>query len=384
MLANNTVSAFKLSSLRQRRLPDSPMKVNASQPQDEDLESLICQGDFGAWFTIVGLIFIFFIMLTCLFGNSLVCVAGIKFSYLQSYSENFILSLALSDIMVAVTVLPFDAVYWIAFPRWPLGGIACNLWNSLFFLFLTASVLNLMSISIDRFLAVVYPLRYNAWMTPTLNKFMIASVWVYSFIIAVLIFFLLEQPEEGVYGFDLHPVFHGFLIIGNVIFPFCVMIGLYYKIYRIAKGHSRRTLLVMSSTVDSSSSAGRVNGRKFARELRLAKTLGIVVLCFVICWLPFEIINIMILVDEGVANCNVEIADTVTCWFAYMQCSLNPVLYALSSPEYRRAFKKLLLIRMQGSADVEPVGLNSQSNTAENVAKSASYRSDQSATVTDN
>ena len=221
-------------------------------------------------------------------------------------------------------------------------------------------------------------------MTPTLNKFMIASVWVYSFIIAVLIFFLLEQPEDGVYGFDLHPVFHGFLIIGNVIFPFCVMIGLYYKIYRIAKGHSRRTLLVMSSTVDSSSSAGRVNGRKFARELRLAKTLGIVVLCFVICWLPFEIINIMILVDEGVANCNVEIADTVTCWLAYMHCSLNPVVYALSSPEYRRAFKKLLLIKMQGSADVEAVGLNSQSNTAENGAKSASYRSDQSATVTDN
>lgn len=384
MLANNMVSTFKLSSLRQRRLPDSTMKVNASQPRDEDLESLICEGDFGAWFTIVGLVFIFFIMLTCLLGNSLVCVAGIKFSYLQSYSENFILSLALSDILVAVTVLPFDAVYWIAFPRWPLGGIVCNLWNSLFFLFLTASVLNLTSISIDRFLAVVYPLRYNAWMTPTLNKFMIASVWVYSFIIAVLIFFLLEQPEDGVYGFDLHPVFHGFLIIGNVIFPFCVMIGLYYKIYRIAKGHARRTLLVMSSTVDSSSSAGKVSGRKFARELKLAKTLGIVVLCFVICWLPFEVINVMILVDEGVANCNVEIADTVTCWLAYMHCSLNPVLYALNSPEYRRAFKKLLSIKMQGSVDVEPVGLNSQSNTVGNGAKSASCRSDQSATVTDN
>lgn len=199
---------------------------------------------------------------------------------------------------------------------------------------------------------------------------------MYSCIIAVLTFFLLEKPEDGVYGFDLDPVFHGFLIIGNVIFPFCVMIGLYCKIYRIAEGHSRRTLLVMSSTVDSSSSAGKVSGRKFVRELKLAKTLGIVILCFVVCWLPFEIINIMILVDEGVANCNVEIPDTVTCWLAYMNCSLNPVLYAFSSPEYRRAFKKLLLIRMQGSADVELVALNSQSNTAENGVKSAPYRSD--------
>ena len=38
------------------------------------------------------------------------------------------------------------------------------------------------------------------------------------FITAVLTFFLLKKPEDGVYGFDLDPVFHGFLIIGNVIF----------------------------------------------------------------------------------------------------------------------------------------------------------------------
>ena len=303
------VSTFKLPLLRQRRLPNPTMDNASSQPVDGDLESLIlCEDDLGAGFTIAGLVFMFFITISCLFGNILVCVASVKFSYLQSYSENFIFSLALSDIMVAALVLPFDIIYWITFPRWPLGGLVCNLWNSLFFLSLTASILNLTSISIDRFLAVVFPLRYHTWMTPTLNKIMIGCVWVYSSVIAVLIFSLLEPPEDEMYSFDLNPFFHGFLLIGNVVFPFLIMIVLYYKIYIIAKRHARRAGITTSSSSKSSSSASY---RKFARELKLAKTLGIVVLCFVICWLPFEIINVMILVDEGVANCYVEIADTV-------------------------------------------------------------------------
>lgn len=354
------VSPFKLPSLRHRRLQAPPMG-NASLPFHEHaFDLLLCEDELGSGFTIAGLVFMFFIMVTCLFGNTLVCVASVKFSYLQSFSEHFIFSLALSDIMVAFTVLPFDIIYWITFPRWPLGGYVCNLWNALFFLFLTASVLNLTSISIDRFLAVVYPLRYSIWMTPSLAKIMIASVWLYSFGIAILIFFLLEPPEDEMYSFNLNPVFHGFLLIGNVIFPFIIMIILYSKVYIIAKGHATRAG-VTSSNADSSSPTSRTNC--FARDLKLAKTLGIVVLCFVICWLPFEIINVLILVDEGVATCTVEIADTVACWLAYLHSSMNPLLYAFSSSEFRRAFRKLLCKR-EWTMNFETGMLNSQSQSA--------------------
>lgn len=334
------VLTFKIPLLTQRRLQTSPMSNESSHEHVFDL--LLCEDELGVGFTVVGLVFMFFIIISCLFGNTLVCVACVKCLYLQSFSEQFILSLALSDIMVAASVLPFDIAYWIAFPRWPLGGYVCNLWNALFFLFLTASVLNLTSISIDRFLAVVYPLRYSIWMTPNLVKLMIATVWVYSFAIAVLIFLLLDPPEGQTYSFDLNPLFHGFLLIGNVIFPFIIMIVLYSKIYIIAKRHARRAGMT-SSSANTSSPTRRTNS--FARELKLAKTLGIVVLCFVICWLPFEIINVVILVDKGVTTCVVEIIDTVACWLAYLHSSFNPLVYAFASSEFRRAFRKLLCKR---------------------------------------
>lgn len=352
------VSTFKIPLLRQQRLQTAPMSNESSHELVFDL--LLCEDELGTGFTIVGLVFMFFIIISCLFGNTLVCVACVKCLYLQSFSEQLIFSLALSDIMVAASVLPFDIVYWITFPRWPLGGYVCNLWNALFFLFLTASVLNLTSVSIDRFLAVVYPLRYSIWMTPNLVKLMIVSVWLYSFGIAVIIFFLLDPPEDQTYSFNLNPIFHGFLLIGNVILPFIIMIILYSKIYIIAKRHARRAG-VASSNANTSSPTRRTNS--FARELKLAKTLGIVVLCFVICWLPFEIINVIILVDEGVATCAVEIIDTVACWLAYLHSSLNPLLYAFASSDFRRAFRKLLCKR-EWTTNLEVGMINSQSNTA--------------------
>ena len=311
---------------------------------DKDFDSIFCQENHGLGFTIAGLFFMIFVVVSCLFGNTLVCVASVKFCNLFACSEMFILSLALSDIMVATTVLPFDILYWITFPRWTLGGVLCNLWNSLFFLFLTASVLNLTAISIDRFLAVVYPLRYQTLMTPNLNKFMIACVWIYSFGIGILIFFLLKPPQNERYSFDLNPYLYGFVLIGNVFVPFVIMIVLYSKIYVIARQHAKRLGVATSSIPNTSATSYR---KKFARELKIAKTLGIVVLCFVICWLPFEIINVMVIVNKGAGGCAVEIADTMACWLAYVHSSLNPLLYAFASCDFRRAFKKLLCIKRE-------------------------------------
>ena len=76
-------------------------------------------------------------------------------------------------------------------------------------------------------------------------------------------------------------------------------------------------------------------------------------LCFVICWLPFEIINVIILVDKGVTTCLVEIIDTVACWLAYLHSSLNPLLYAFASSEFRHAFRKLLCKREEWTSNLQ-------------------------------
>lgn len=314
-------------------------------PQSNSTEASICEDDqLGAGLTISGLLFMHIIIILSIFGNILVCSVIFKYSSLQTVSYFLVFSLAVSDVMVSVTVVPFDIVYWFYFPVWPLGGLTCNVWNSLFFLFLTASVFNLLAISVDRFIAIVYPLRYKELMNLNVVKIIIAVIWTYSFVTGVILFLVLIPPKEKIYTFDLPPAFHGFLLVGNVLVPFLIMIGFYYKIYVIARRHAKCVGIISNNPTDM-----RNVGHLIGRELRVAKALGIVVVTFVLCWLPFEIINVAILIDEGVENCAMEIADTLACWLAYLQTAVNPIIYAFSNTKFRKAFKKILCKRNDDS-----------------------------------
>ncbi|XP_031557019.1 octopamine receptor Oamb-like [Actinia tenebrosa] len=313
-------------------------------PPSNATEVSICEDDqLGVGLTISGLIFMYIIITLSILGNILVCSVIFKYTSLQTVSYYLVCSLAVSDMMVSVTVVPFDIVYWIYFPVWPLGGLICNLWNSVFFLFLMASVFNLLAISTDRFIAIVYPLRYKELMSFNVVKVIIAFIWTYSIITGIILFLVLIPPEKKVYSFELPPAFHAFLLVVNVLIPFLIMIGFYFKIYVIARRHAKRVGIISNIPTDI-----RNVGDLIGRELRVAKALGIVVITFVLCWLPFEIINIAILIDEGIENCAMEIADTLSCWLAYLQTAVNPIIYAFSNTKFRKAFKKILF---KGSND---------------------------------
>lgn len=298
--------------------------------------SVVCDEKLGSGLTVSGLVFMYIIIILSLLGNILVCTVITKFSSLQTISNYLVFSLAVSDMMVSITVVPFDIVYWIYFPIWPLGGYTCNLWNALFFLFLTASVLNLLAISTDRFIAIVFAVRYKEFINFNIVKITLAFIWTYSFVTGIVLFFVLIPPEEKAYTFNLPPAMHSFLLVGNVLIPFLVMIGFYFKIYLIAREHAKRVGIICTNP------DLRNVGDMIGRELRVAKTLGIVVITFLLCWLPFEIINVTILIDERVENCAMEIADTLACWFAYLQTAVNPVIYAFSNTKFRKAFRKIL------------------------------------------
>ena len=310
--------------------------VRLTMNNSKNATDIICEEALGIEFRMTGLLLMFFIITFGVLGNALVCISVIKYSFLRKLSNYFVFSLAVSDIFVSVCVIPFDVIYWIQFPLWTLGSYLCNLWNSLFFLFLTASIFNLLAISVDRFTAVVFPLKYPVFMTLNTTKGIVFTVWIYSSTVGVLLFNLLVPPSGQFYTFELDPNFHAFLLIGNVLCPFCVMVLLYLKIYTIARKHARKIADVSTNPTTSTLST------TISQELRIARTLGIVVCCFVICWLPFVIINVKILLDNGVESCDMEIVDTVVCWLAYLSCTLNPVLYALASSDFRRAFRGIL------------------------------------------
>lgn len=115
-------------------------------------------------------------------GNLLVVMAVFASAKLRTVTNFIIVSLAVSDLLVGLAVLPYSITIEVL-EFWIFGELWCQIWLAMDVWLCTASILNLCAISIDRYLAITRPVHYRAIMSNLRVKMLIAVVWVLSFII---------------------------------------------------------------------------------------------------------------------------------------------------------------------------------------------------------
>ncbi|EEB17202.1 class A rhodopsin-like G-protein coupled receptor GPRoar3, putative [Pediculus humanus corporis] len=79
--------------------------------------------------------------------------------------------------------------------------------------------------------------------------------------------------------------------------------------------------------------------KRFRMETKAAKTLGIIVGGFILCWMPFFT---MYLIRPFCPKCINPIMFSVLFWLGYCNSAINPCIYALFSKDFRFAFKKII------------------------------------------
>ncbi|XP_036403596.1 histamine H2 receptor-like [Megalops cyprinoides] len=278
------------------------------------------------------------IMLTVL-GNVVVCLAVGASRKLRCVTNCFIVSLAVTDLLLGLLVLPLSAVLQLT-GEWPLGATFCNIYISLDVMLCTASILNLFAISVDRYFAVTAPLRYPALVTSGRVAMAMVLIWVVSLMVSFLPIHLgWNTPDFSVQNHgqnDRACLFRwnrSYVLVdafATFYLPLLVMCGTYYRIFRIAREQARR----INSRPSSLCSAAA------AREHKATVTLAAVLGAFIICWFPyFTFFTCMGLWEEPEPP---QTAYAVVLWLGYANSTLNPILYAALNRDFRTAYGQLL------------------------------------------
>ncbi|XP_004587465.1 D(1A) dopamine receptor [Ochotona princeps] len=337
-----------------------------------DRAGLVVERAFS--FRVLTACFLSLLILSTLLGNTLVCAAVIRFRHLRSKVTNFfVISLAVSDLLVAVLVMPWKAVTEIA-GFWPFGSF-CNIWVAFDIMCSTASILNLCVISVDRYWAISSPFRYERKMTPKAAFILIGVAWTLSVLISFIPVQLswhkakptgphdrnVTSLEETMNNCD-SSLSRTYAISSSLIsfyIPVAIMIVTYTRIYRIAQKQIRRISALERAAVHAkncqTTTAGNGNPvecsqpessfkMSFKRETKVLKTLSVIMGVFVCCWLPFFVLNCMVpFCESGETQsfCIDSITFDVFMWFGWANSSLNPIIYAFNA-DFRKAFSILL------------------------------------------
>ncbi|XP_030648054.1 trace amine-associated receptor 13c-like [Chanos chanos] len=288
------------------------------------------------------MMYIFFASFSVLtvFLNLLVIISISHFKQLHTPTNFLILSLAVSDLIAGIFVMPLEAVQLIE-NCWYFGDVFCSIYPLIGYFVISASLGNMVFISIDRYIAVSNPLRYTSLVTIDKTLICIFIWWSCSLMYSVCILFNHSfYPETHVtcYGECVLIISFTWVVIDlfvSLIAPCSVVCSLYVRIFCIA----RRQANVIKSVKVNLKSEGEVVASK--SERKAAKTLGVVVAVYMLSWVPYYI---TVLVEGGMNS-----ASFLTKFFAWvlnMNSCVNPIMYALFYPWFRISVKHILTLKI--------------------------------------
>ncbi|XP_044524877.1 motilin receptor [Gracilinanus agilis] len=324
-------------------------------------------------------------------GNVVTVLLIRRYRDMRTTTNLYLGSMAVSDLLILLG-LPFDLYrLWRSRP-WVFGQLLCRLSLYLGEGCTYASLLHITALSVERYLAICYPLRARVLVTRRRVRALIAALWAVALLSAGPFFFLVgveqDPAPEGAKSEALDS--NGTWPAAPVSLPsettqlmaqdapsrssaaaaaaavlfsrecrpnperlgaLRVMLWVttaYFFVpmlcLSVLYGLIGRTLWRSGAPLRGPAATGREKGHR-----QTVRVLVVVVLAFIVCWLPFHIGRIIYINTEDSRTMHVsQYFNIVALQLFYLSASINPVLYNLISKKYRAAAYRLLLARQSG------------------------------------
>ncbi|XP_042129215.1 5-hydroxytryptamine receptor 5A isoform X2 [Peromyscus maniculatus bairdii] len=171
--------------------------------------------------------------------NLLVLATILRVRTFHRVPHNLVASMAISDVLVAALVMPLSLVHELSGRRWQLGRRLCQLWIACDVLCCTASIWNVTAIALDRYWSITRHLEYTLRARKRVSNVMIVLTWALSAVISLtpLLFGWGETYSELSEECQVsrEPSYTVFSTVGAFYLPLCVVLFVYWKIYKAAK-----------------------------------------------------------------------------------------------------------------------------------------------------
>ena len=279
--------------------------------------------------------------LAALVGNTLVCVVLYRNTFLRTVTNNFILSLAVTDLVMAVLVMPLVVCSSLA-NKWIGGTFGLQMYGYGVQILAGTSLLTVMLLAVNRYFRVVRPALYRTIYSKKSSRVMAVTAWIVSVVILGVGFlaFGVNFPINHTNPTIILPVFPSTSAFTFYVFAHSLLIGVagitivtcYVKIYQTIRHHN--TAVAPSSQHGRSCSYG-------VEEAKITRILTAVLVGFCLCWLST-------FVSDTFASLKLIGENTLTYYNFYytfpifVGSVINPLIYTTMNRPFRREFLKIL------------------------------------------
>ncbi|XP_037345135.2 trace amine-associated receptor 13c-like [Pungitius pungitius] len=268
--------------------------------------------------------------------NLLVIISISHFKQLQTPTNILLLSLAVSDFFVGLIMI-FQIM--LIDGCWLLGDLMCSLWLIISPITISSSVGTMVLISVDRYVAICYPLHYFTKVKPKRVQVCVCLCWMFSALFySLLLKNNLQHPGRynsciGECVFEINYIAILFDLIVSFIVPITVIVILYIRIFGVAVYQARamRSHIAVATT--------KVKAKK--SEMKAARTLGVVVVVFLICICPYYCVTL-----TSQDNLYTTSSVTIVMWLVHFNSCLNPLIYAILYPWFRKSIKVIVTLEI--------------------------------------
>ncbi|XP_070180297.1 adenosine receptor A3-like [Littorina saxatilis] len=287
-------------------------------------------------------VIVVYLVFECLIGvasvctNSMVLLAILKERKLRTITNCFVGSLAAADVLVGFSTTPIAILTTQGLPK---NFTLCVLMNSIAVQVALFSVLNLLSVALDRFCAICVPFHYRNVMTVARALRLVGIMWLFATFIGLIPLFGWNKGEHTFKYCSFDDVisleYMVYLIFFAITLPSSiVMVMCYVYIFRVVRSTKKAILQVMVQH-------GREKTKKtISNNSRGDKGILMVIFLFMICWMPFHVVNCVLLWDGpdslqlGVYQASIALS--------HCKSVVNPFLFAFGYRRFKVTIKSML------------------------------------------